>query len=96
MDEKSLFDILTDDENYDNIILLDKNGNKTEFEQVAIIPMENYCYAILHPVSKIDGVMEDEVIVFRLDEESGTLILVTDENEAVPVFEEYERMVEEE
>jgi uncharacterized protein YrzB (UPF0473 family) len=95
MEEKSLIDILFDNENEDNIILLDNQGNKTEFEQVAIIPIEEKCYAILHPAQKIEGIEEDEVLVFYIDEENETLTIAP-EKEAIKVFEEYENLLSEE
>lgn len=95
MEDKSLLDVLFDEENEDNIILLDSQGKRTEFEQVAIIPVEDKCYAILHPAEKIDGVEEDEVIVFYLDEENESL-RPAPQSEAVVVFEEYERLLNEE
>ncbi len=95
MEEKSLIDILFDDENEDNIILLDNDGNKIEFEQVAIIPLGEKCYAILHPAQKIEGVEEDEVLVFFIDEENEALTIAP-EKEAIKVFEEYEKLLSEE
>ena len=46
---------------------------------------ESY-YAILKPVSKIDNVEEDEVLVFRIDEEKDELAYVDDEALAEKVF----------
>ena len=69
-EEKNMFDILMDDENEENVILYDKDNNKVEFAQVALISLDDKgYYAILKPISKINGVEEDEALVFKLVEE---------------------------
>ena len=61
---------------------------------MAIIPIEDKCYYILHHAQKIDGMYEDEVLVFFVDEENEALT-VAPEAEAVQVFEEYEKLLNE-
>jgi uncharacterized protein YrzB (UPF0473 family) len=75
-----------DENNFDNITLEDNNGKSIEFEQIAIVDYEESYYAILKPVSKIDNVEEDEVLVFRIDEEKDELAYVDDEALAEKVF----------
>ena len=75
-----------DENNFDNITLEDNNGKSIEFEQIAIVDYEESYYAILKPVSKIDNVDEDEVLVFRIDEEKDELAYVDDEALAEKVF----------
>lgn len=75
-----------DENNFDNITLEDNNGKFIEFEQIAIVDYEESYYAILKPVSKIDNVEEDEVLVFRIDEEKDELAYVDDEALAEKVF----------
>ena len=53
MKEKSAIEKLLDENNNENIVLFDENDNATEFEQVALIPLEDKTYAILKPVTKI-------------------------------------------
>lgn len=61
---KNPFDILLDDDNTDNIIFYDENQNPMEFEQVALITLDDIQYAILHPVNM--GYGKDEVIVYSI------------------------------
>ena len=75
-----------DENNFDNVTLEDNNGKSIEFEQIAIVDSEESYYAILKPVSKIDNVEEDEVLVFRIDEEKDELAYVDDEALAEKVF----------
>ncbi len=75
-----------DENNFDNVTLEDNNGKSIEFEQIAIVDYEESYYAILKPVSKIDNVEEDEVLVFRIDEEKDELAYVDDEALAEKVF----------
>ena len=75
-----------DENNFDNVTLEDNNGKSIEFEQIAIVDYEESYYAILKPVSKLDNVEEDEVLVFRIDEEKDELAYVDDEALAEKVF----------
>ena len=70
-DEINVIDQLLDENNNDNIILYDGDDNPIEFMQVAIIPLKDDTYAILKPISHIDGVEDDEVIVFKFIVEDG-------------------------
>lgn len=96
-EEKELLDILFDEDNVDPIILVDDKGEKTAFEQIAVIPMNAEVYCVLKPIDKIDGVADDEAIVFRVDEVDGVPVLIaeTDEPTAHRVFEEYYNLVDE-
>ncbi len=90
---------LLDEENHDPIEVYDENGSKFLFEQVAIIPVGNELYCVLHPLSEIEGVEEDEAIVFKVeaDENNFTyLIIETDEEMAMEVFERYYDLLDEE
>ena len=60
---------LLDPENNDAITLYDENEKPVEFEQIALIPYNEKLYAILKPVAKMDGVAEDEAIVFSFEED---------------------------
>ena len=42
-------DALLDENNNDNIVLYAEDDEATEFEQVAVIPMEDALYCILRP-----------------------------------------------
>jgi len=64
--EISQIEMLLDEKNDDNIKLYDENNKETEFEQIAIIPLEDKVYAILKPVTNIEGIEEDEALVFAI------------------------------
>jgi len=85
-------DQLFDPENTDNIVLYNDKDEPVEFEQIAIIPLDDVNYAILQPVKKLDGVADDEAFAFEVveDEENGdTLQLVEDDALIDRIFEEY-------
>ena len=92
------FDKLFDEENEDNIILYDENNNEVEFEQVAIIPIGDEVYAMLKPVAPMEGVADDEALVFQLCEidDEEMLSIVKDEKVVDAVFEIYYDLLREE
>ena len=93
-----VLDILLDEENESPITLYDENDKAIQFDQVAIIPMEEKLFAILKPIDEMEGVSDDEAIVFRVDEkESGEsdLVIETDEALAMRVFDEFYRLLDE-
>jgi hypothetical protein len=94
-ENRSLVDILLDDDNCENITVTSDDGTKTEFEQVAIIPIEENVYALLHPITKMDGVSEDQALVFLIDEENDRITLEQDDDIVDEVFEEYYELLEE-
>ena len=85
-------DQLFDPDNTDNIVLYNDKDEPVEFEQIAIIPLDDVNYAILQPVEKLENVAEDEAFAFEVveDEENGdTLQLVEDDALIDRIFEEY-------
>ena len=94
----SEIDKLYDTENTDNLVLYDENNKKTEFEQVAIIPLEEDVYAILKPVGDFTGVEEDEALVFKIQEidEEECLVIVEDETVVDQVFNAYYELLKKE
>lgn len=94
----SAIDKLFDENNNDNIILYNEKGEATEFEQVALIPIDEQIYAILSLANPTDEIGADEGIVFRVEEaEDGnnSLKLVTDDETVDKVFEIYESLLDE-
>jgi uncharacterized protein YrzB (UPF0473 family) len=90
---------LLDAEDNSPIVLFDEKDNEVEFEQVALIPYKNKAYAILKPVKEIEGVKEDEAIVFSLlEDENGEDLLSVETDEAVitTVFDEYYKLLDSE
>ncbi len=100
MEEKelSMIEKILDENCDDNIVLYDEDDNAVEFEQVAVIPMDDSVYVLLVPVDPIEGVGEDEAIVFVIeeDEDNEPLLSIVMEDDVVDaVFAEYEKLVEE-
>lgn len=92
--EEDIIDILLDEENKDPIVLTDDKGRKLAFEQVAVIPYEQKLYCVLKPLDHIDGVADDEALVFYVDEgenedDDPVLRIEDDELKAIDVFMEY-------
>ena len=96
MEEMSMLEKLLSEDNSDNIIMYDEEDREIEFEQVALIPLENALFAILKPITPMEGVGEDEAIVFAINEEDETLDVVTDEALATAVFTVYDSLFEDE
>ena len=93
----SEIDKILDPDNTETIVLYDEDNQSTEFEQIAVIPLEEEVYVILQPVEGTPGVEKDEAWAFRIDEVDGedALILLNDKKTINRVFEEYYRLMEE-
>ncbi|MBQ7761412.1 MAG: DUF1292 domain-containing protein [Clostridia bacterium] len=72
-------DRLFDDNNFEPITIKDNSGKEVEFDQVALVDYEGSYYAVLAPITKLEGVGEDEVLIFQVDEEKDCLNYVEDE-----------------
>lgn len=94
MEKESILDILLDEENKEPLVLTSENQRLT-FEQVAVIPFDKKVYAILKPIDPIDGIADDEAVVFYVDEEHDSLQVEDDEEKAKAVFDEYYRLLDE-
>ena len=86
---------LYDDENND-VIIVEGDSGQLSLEQIAVVPREDGVYAILKPISQIEGLEEDEALVFFVDEDKEALTLVTDERIIDEVFDVYFELIEEE
>lgn len=94
----SAIDKLFDENNNDNIVLYNEKGVPTEFEQVALIPLEGEIYAILCLANPNEDIGEDEGIVFRIDmpeNEKKSLKIVVDDEIIGKVFDIYESLLDE-
>ena len=89
--ELSPIAMLLDENNTDNIVLYDDKNKEVEFEQIAIIPLDEKVYAILRPVGGEDELPEDEALVFVIDEldDEDVLMLEEDDNVIDKVFDKY-------
>ena len=97
-----LLDVLFDPDNKVPIVLMDENGKQMTFEQVAVIPYEvrkeKKLYCVLKPLDKIEGIADDEAIVFLVDtDENGNTVIRIEEDEevAIAVFDKYYDLLEE-
>ena len=101
--EKSLVDILLDEEDMSDVVLYDNDDKAVRFEQIAIIPEvidgQTRLYAILQPIDTLDGVAEDEALLFRVftEENDGedNVVFEDDFDIAETVFEHYYKLIEE-
>ena len=91
-----IVDVLLDADNTAPIYMTDNNGKVLKFDQIAVIPHDDDLYCILKPITQIDGVDENEAIVFRVDTDSdGNNILEPefDEIKAYRIFQEYLKLI---
>lgn len=88
--KKSPVEMLLDQDNNENIVLYDQKNNAVEFEQIAIIPIDDKLYALLRPLN-LPGVGEYEALVFGISEVDGedVLVVVDDNNIVNSVFKKY-------
>ena len=92
-------DALFDEENTDPIYLYSEKGEMIGFEQIALIPQKASTYAILKPIKPMEGLGEDEGLVFEIKADKGGkeyLALVVDEKIIDDVFDVYDKLCEEE
>ena len=99
---QDVLDILLDDDNHDNITLYDEDEKAVEFEQVAVIPLgddeDGELYCILKPVGKLEGIKDNEAIVFHvIEDEDGVADLEVEMDDAIAekVFDEFYKLLEE-
>ena len=97
-----ILDVLLDQDNKDPIVLVDEAGKQLTFEQVAVIPYEvrkeKRLYCVLKPLDKIEGIADDEAIVFVVDQDKdGNSVIKVEEDEevAIAVFDKYYDLLEE-
>ena len=102
MKEKELNPIeqILDENNIDNVVLYNEKDEPFEFEQIAIIPLDNEkggqdIYAILLPVTPLAGIAEDEAVVFEVNQEKDLIRACEDEKIVDKVLSEYERIISE-
>ena len=91
-------DAIFDENNTENIVLYNADDEAVEFEQIAIVPIEENDYAILKPVVPLEGMSDDEAMVFELqenDEGERQLVMVQEEDVIDKVFDIYEKLFEE-
>ena len=87
---KNFYDITNDEP----VCLISNNNKKINFQQVAIIPIDNIVYMILIPIDKIEGIGESGGLVFEC-KRNGTedyLLLILDDKTIDTVFDKYNEL----
>ena len=94
---KNPIEQILDENNTDNIVLFDDQQNPITFEQVALIPLDrtNALYAILIPITPMQGVNEGEGVLFEVDEQKQSLEVVNDQQIIDEVLEVYQALLDE-
>lgn len=100
-EEKSPIDRLFDEDDVSPISLFNEKGEEIKFEQIALIPIEEDIYAILKPIEQMEGIGEDEALVFEIvesdnEDDGDYLNLVSDIDVIDKVFEVYNKLMDEE
>lgn len=77
-EEYSVVDMLLDPDNESPIVCYNPEGDEVHFDQIAVVPYKNELYAILKPITKIEGVADNEALVFHVDIDEDTIEIVND------------------
>lgn len=96
--ERDLLDILLDENNSEPIVIANDDGDEIMFDQLCVVPLEEELYCVLSPISHIEGVDENEVVIFHVDSNEGkktVLNQVEDDKILDSVFEIFMQMLEE-
>ena len=97
MNIKNPIEQILDENNTDNIVLYDEQNKPIEFEQIAVIPLERTgnLYAIMIPVTPMQGVNEGEGVLFVIDEIKNEIEIERDDAVIDEVFTIYKTLIEE-
>ncbi|MBE7088615.1 MAG: DUF1292 domain-containing protein [Clostridiales bacterium] len=82
----------------DIVTLLSANGEEIDFVEIAGIAHQGNFYAILQPVELLEGMSEDEALVFKVSrDENGNdkFEIELDDDIIDAVFTEYNRLLDE-
>ena len=92
---KNPIEQILDEKNMDNVVLYDADNKPIEFEQVAVIPLDRTAmlYAIMIPVTPMQGVNEGEGVLFVIDELKGTIDIERDDATIDEVLSIYQTLI---
>ena len=82
----------------DVVTLLSATGEEIDFVEIAGIAYKGHFYAILQPVELLEGMDDDEALVFevvRTEDGNDSFHIVLDDDIIDTVFEEYTKLYEE-
>ena len=90
--EKNPIDRLFDENDCDPIVLYGEDGQEIAFEQIALIPLEGRVFVIMQPVELLEGMADDEALVFEILDRNGETVLdiVLDDEIIDAVFATYD------
>ncbi|MBO7292710.1 MAG: DUF1292 domain-containing protein [Clostridia bacterium] len=93
-----IFDISEDEfADDDTVTLMSADGEEIDFVEIAGIAHKGNFYAILQPVELLEGMAEDEALVFRVsrDEDGNDRFEIELDDEIIDaVFAEYNRLLD--
>ena len=97
-DNKDLGTVVDEEEMCDDIVtLLGAEGEEIDFVEIAGIAYGGEFYAILQPVELLEGMEEDEALVFKVsrgEDGEDRFDIVLDDEIIDAVFAEYEKLLE--
>ena len=93
---KNPIEQILDENNMENVVLYDAENKPIEFEQVAVIPLDRtgLLYAIMIPVTPMQGVNEGEGVLFAIDELKGAIDIERDDTTIDEVLTIYKTLIE--
>lgn len=89
-------DIEVQDEDNELIELVDDDGNVINFKLLDVTEYKGVKYVLLLAAEPNEEIAEDEVVIFRLNEDEETMEPIEDDALLEEVFEFYQQEVEEE
>lgn len=95
MQIRNPIDQILNENNMENVVLYDEDKKPIEFEQVAVIPLERTAklYAIMIPVTPMQGVSEGEGVLFVIDEINDTIEIERDDSIIDEVLSIYQTLI---
>ena len=89
---------MSEEEKDDVVVLMDEDGNETEFEYLDTVEMEEKEYVVLLPVLE-NRAEAEEVLILRVDQDDegeDVFSSIDDESELNAVFEQFKSQAEDE
>ena len=89
---------MSEEEKDDVVVLMDEDGNETEFEYLDTVEMEEKEYVVLLPVLE-NRAEAEEVLILRVDQDDegeDVFSSIDDESELNAVFEQFKSQSEDE
>lgn len=80
--DNPLLNMILDPDNTDPIVL-DSADGPIEFEQIAYIPYQECIYVVMHNITPMEGIGEDECMIFRYVQKDGEESLLIEEDEEI-------------